>query len=376
MKILLAPDKFKGSLTARQVSQAMANGIQRFDASIETVLHPMADGGEGSLEVLEQLLKPERITLEVPDPLFRPVRASYLWKDQRAYVEMAQASGLELLAPAERNCLYTTTLGTGSLMADALDRGATELYLFIGGSATNDAGLGVARALGYRFLDEDNQEIEPIGKELVRLAAIDTSQLRYDFSQVKVYVVCDVQNVLYGPAGAAYVYGPQKGADAAALRVLDDGLRQVSRVVQADLGITLNNLAGGGAAGGVGAGAVAFLGAEILPGTDTLMQITQFYEQLAEVDLIMTGEGKLDEQTLHGKLVQGVVQAGRQRGIPVAAICGTCTVDKALLYEAGLRQVAEVLPRCKTLQEAMTQAGPVVEELAYEIIKTFRSVGT
>ena len=259
MKVLISPDKFKGSLSAQEVCEAIDRGVKKFDQRIETIFHPLADGGEGTLENLQSSLELESVVVEVNDPLFRPVKAEYKIGGGNAYIEMAAASGLPLLTVQERNCLYTTTYGTGELMLHAINKGVNNIYLFVGGSATNDGGIGMANALGYQFYDAENNELSPIGKELINISRIDHSKMKMDINKINLTAVCDVKNPLFGPEGAAYIYGPQKGGNEEEIKMLDKGLRNLSEVVYSTLGKDIANLEGGGAAGGISAGAMLFV---------------------------------------------------------------------------------------------------------------------
>lgn len=369
MNILIAPDKFKGSLSAHEVAEAVAKGLSRHSSKVTPILHPMADGGEGSLLILGALIGAEQVYATVHDPLFRQIETYYLRKNKTAYVELAMASGLELLAPSERSALHTTTLGTGELIADALAKGAEEIYLFIGGSATNDAGLGIAQALGYTLLDEKGVVIRPIGGELSRLARIETTNVLPALRNAAVRVVCDVKNPLHGPEGAAYVYAAQKGANQEQIALLDQGLKNVGAILKKELGIAVEDLAGAGAAGGVGAGAVAFLRAKILPGVQTFMEITDFKSKLAQADLLITGEGKLDTQTLQGKVVHGLLQAAHEYRVPSMVVCGVNTLTPGQTASLGLVALGEVMEHCTSQEQAMRQAGAVVEQLAFEMMQ-------
>ncbi|MDP4680019.1 MAG: glycerate kinase, partial [Cyclobacteriaceae bacterium] len=342
MKILISPDKFKGSLSAQEVCEAVHRGIKRFDDKIGTVFHPLADGGEGTLENLESSLDLKTLYAAVNDPLFRPIKAEYKMSKESAYIEMAAASGLPLLTEEERNCLYTTTFGTGELILDAVKNGARHIYLFVGGSATNDAGIGMAAALGYQFFDSENRQITPIGGELNKLDRIEKANLKFDLDQIRITVVCDVKNPLFGLEGAAYIYGPQKGANAEEIKLLDDGLRNFSKVVESNFGMDISKLEGGGAAGGISAGAVVFLNADIKPGIQTIFEITEYEKKLDSIDLIITGEGKLDLQTIHGKVIHGVDQISSKYGIPYAIICGIAEDLEMLERELNASQILQI----------------------------------
>ncbi len=369
MKILIAPDKFKGSLTAVEVCRAIERGIKKYDPAIETILQPLADGGEGTLEILGNTLDLETVFLTVNDPLFRPVTAFYKKNNHTAFIEMATASGLGLLNENERNCLFTTTYGTGEMILDAIEKGVENIFLFVGGSATNDAGMGMATALGYCFLNKNRNKLKPVGANLIAVNFIDKNALKFDPSNINVTVVCDVKNVLFGKDGAAHIYAPQKGAGASAVQLLDNGLRHFSKIIKRDIGKDVSKVKGGGAAGGLGAGAVAFLNASIRPGIETVMEITAFKKQLTDVDLVITGEGKFDHQTGKGKLVEGVARACREKGIPVAAVCGKLEVDAETLKQMGIDHWAEIMSEGVTLEQAVKEAAGRLEGLVFGMVR-------
>lgn len=343
MRILIAADSFKDALSAPRVCRAIATGIRRIHPDAQITEFPLADGGEGTFGVLTYHLDLKTVEAETLDPLFRPLRATYgLSADgQTAVVEMAAASGLQLLRPEERDPLRTTTLGTGLLLADALRRGATHVVLAIGGSATNDGGVGMASALGWRFLDTAGQEIRPMGGTLHRIARIVAPDGPNTFKQVE--VICDVTNPLLGTTGAAQVYGPQKGADAAAVTALDAGLQHLEQLVEWQLGRPgLAHTPGAGAAGGLGFGAMAFLDATLRRGIDLVLDLTHFDVALAGADLVITGEGQLDGQTLHGKLIHGICQRAAPFGVPVVALCGRLAATPEQVRAIGLQQAISI----------------------------------
>ena len=367
MNILIAPDKFKGSLSAIAVCDAIEAGLMRFDPATEVQKLPLADGGEGTLDVLRSCLDLQTISRTVSDPLFRPVTASYQMGGEIAYIEMAAASGLPLLTAAERDCRYTTTLGTGELIADALHKGAKEIYLFVGGSATNDAGIGMAQALGYRFLDKSDQALQPVGDNLVHIHRILPPEKALP-EALRCFVVCDVQNPLYGPDGAAHVYGPQKGASPATVAALDLGLQHVAALFRDQLSRDVAMIPGAGAAGGIAAGAMVFLHARIRPGIQTLMDLVGFDEFAQKADLILTGEGKMDMQTLSGKVIYGVAMAAQQLGKPLGVICGASEVSTADIEKLGIARVLPVMNGTVPLDEAMQDAAKWVSLRAYELM--------
>ena len=371
VNFVLVPDKFKGSLTALEVCHLVERGIKRYDPTVQVRSIPLADGGEGTLDILIPRLGLDTVRTTVPDPLFRPMMAHYGRKNNEAYVEMAVASGLPLLKEAERDPLRTTSLGTGVLLRHAIERGAQRVYLFVGGSATNDAGLGLAQALGYRFLDVQGQELSPVGDNLIRVARIVEEQLLPQLADVEIRVVSDVNNPLYGSQGAAQVYAPQKGATAAAVHLLEQGLTNIANRMQDFSGNDVRNVPGAGAAGGIGAGAVAFLGAQLLPGIDTMLDLYQARQAIAEADLVMSGEGKIDAQTLHGKVVKGVGDVCRQHNVPLNVICGTLEASAAELKQLNVQRAYAVRNGSMSLAEALSCTETRVEALAYRMIADF-----
>jgi glycerate 2-kinase len=359
MTILLAPDKFRGSLTARQVCEAMSEGIRLANPGNHIVALPLADGGEGTAQCLTDATNGTWHTATVSDPLGRAIQAGFGLSGDKttAFIELAQASGLTLLADGERNPLKTNTFGAGQLIRAALDMGVRQVVLGIGGSATTDAGTGMAAALGWRFLDVTGQPFVPTGETLIHISQVlppETNAFRDAVGEsVRIDIACDVANSLFGPNGAASVYGPQKGATPNAVNQLDAGLRHVARLVREQLGLDLADVPGAGAAGGAGFGAMAFLGATLRPGVDLVLDTAGFDAHLANADLVLTGEGKLDEQTIQGKLVNGVCRrAGRGR-VPVVAICGTLDLDPAQIQTLGLTAAFSILNRPQSLGEAV-----------------------
>lgn len=323
MKIVLAPDKFKGALSSLEFCRIFKKGFSEVWPEANIISKPMADGGDGTLEVINHYLHAKRRSLQVNDPLFRPLEGHYSINPSTkiAYIEMAIASGLECLHPEERNCMLTTTLGTGELIRDAIHQGAKHIILGIGGSATNDAGMGMAQALGYRFLDRQGKELAPIGKNLVRVYSIQSPEEKI-WRRVRLEVACDVENPLFGPQGAAYVYGPQKGANSTEIAHLDQGLQNFANLIENTAGIDVQQLPGAGAAGGLGAGLVGFIGAELVSGFSVIAARADLEESCAEANWIVTGEGQLDSQTLSGKTIAGVWAIAQKHQIPLAAFCG------------------------------------------------------
>lgn len=325
MKLVLAIDTFKGSLSSREVADAFERGFRQGCPACEMVKVSIADGGEGTCQALVETLQGEWVEAEVCDPLMRPIRARYGLIDQGrcAVLEMAAASGLPLVRPEERDALAANTFGTGQLIADALDRGARRLWIGIGGSATTDGGVGMLAALGYRFLDREGRPIDHFGGGmLAEIASIDASHRHPALEECSLVVACDVTNPLYGPEGAAYVFAPQKGADAAMVQQLDAGLRSYGRVLEAFCGYAVAEMAGAGAAGGLGAGLSAVLGGRLVRGVEMVLDAMQFDRLIEGADLVVTGEGRLDRQTVMGKAPSGVLGRALKQQIPTVAIGG------------------------------------------------------
>jgi len=363
MKILIATDKFKDSLTAKEVCEGLKRGILRTfsTAKIETL--PLADGGEGTLETLQSAWGGDFITCEVKDPLSRKIAANYLWieEKQTAIIEMARASGIELLKQNERNCLITSTYGTGELINDALEKGAKEIILTFGGSATNDAGIGMATALGYEFLTKKGEILEPIGKNLQEISLINIEKIHPKLSQTKFIVATDVSNPFYGKEGASYVFSPQKGANNQAVKILDLGLQNLNQLIKKDFNIDLQTVSGSGAGGGIGGGAVAFLKAEIKSAAQWILDINHIERQLKNVDLLITGEGKIDSQTWQGKLISQLVLQAEQTQTPVILVCGTLHDVESVIAQHSVLYASSILNEPMNLEKALENAFELVE---------------
>lgn len=325
MKVVLAFDSFKGSLSSLEVADAVAQELLEAAPGCEMLKIAIADGGEGTVLALTQTTGGELAEVMVNDPLGRPLRATYGLIDQgrTAVMEMASASGLALLSREERMPLLTSTFGFGQMVADALDRGCRRFLIGIGGSATNDGGTGMLSALGYRFLDSDGQVLDGCGASLERIAVIDDSSIHESLRDSEFIIACDVTNPLCGPDGAAFVYAPQKGADAEMVRLLDRGLANLAECIRAYNGKDVMNMPGAGAAGGLGAAFSAFLDARLERGVDMVLDAVRFDELIAGSALVLTGEGRMDAQTLMGKAPAGVMRRAAAQGIPTVAICGT-----------------------------------------------------
>ena len=354
MKIVLAIDSFKGSLNSQEAGLAAIEGIQAVLPSCITELIPIADGGEGMLSVMMHTTQGRLQCLEAHNPCMESIPTAYgiSLDGTTAFIEMASISGLPLINKVKRNPMKTTTYGTGELIRDALDKGCTEFIIGIGGSATNDAGTGMLQALGFRFLEKQGKALGQGGEILPQIIHIDRQNVHPPVKNAHFIVACDVQNPFYGPNGAAAVYARQKGADDAMIEELDRGMRSFAQIILKETGRDISNIPGSGAAGGMGGGMLAFLNAELRSGADLLLDLSQFESKIADADLIITGEGRIDRQSLMGKIPGKILEIGKRKGIPVIAIAG-CVEDEGMLLKAGFRGVYSTKPQDMTLEEAM-----------------------
>ncbi|GAB4569152.1 MAG: glycerate kinase [Anaerolineae bacterium] len=377
MKVLLAPNAFKGALSAPQAAACIARGLERSGLVCEIVQLPIADGGDDTLEVLVTAGGNVYPAI-VEGPLRRPVEAAWamLADGETAVVEMARASGLKLLQDDERNPLATSTYGTGQLIAHAVQAGARRIIVGVGGSATVDGGAGCMQALGVRFLDADGFEVPRGGGALGRVAQIDTSGLLAPLREgwVQVLVACDVDNPTLGPNGAAAVFGPQKGATPEQVAQLDANLSHFFGLVADQVGVDVRQLPGGGAAGALSAGLAAFLGAELRSGIDLVLDALHFEDRLQDVDLVITGEGRMDSQTLSGKGPFGVAQTARQHGVPTVALVGGIGDGEAALHEV-LTAVIPIAPGPIALEDALADAESLLERAAFRVGRLLRLGG-
>lgn len=353
-KIIIATDSFKGCLNSSEVALAVEEGIRAVLPESDVLRFPVADGGEGILDVLVNASLGKYIPVRSHDPLMQPIEARYgvSGDNKTALIEMAVASGLPLVPVHLRNPLLTTTWGTGELIKDALSRGYRNFILGIGGSATNDAGLGVLQALGFRFLDGENRALGVGGEVMEKVVAIDCSAALPSLKEARFTVACDVDNPFCGTNGAATVFAPQKGADAAMTERLDAGMRSLATVIQSATGKDISRMPGAGAAGGLGGSLAAFLNAALLSGIGLLLDTLCFDQKIAGSDLIITGEGTIDRQTLSGKVPFGILQAAQKQHIPVVAIAGKVE-DKEMLMKAGFADVCAINPEGISLEKAM-----------------------
>lgn len=373
MYILVAPDKFRGSLEASEVCQSISEGIRLAYPDAEIVNIPLADGGEGTTRILTERSDGKFVTAVVHDPQGRYIEAEYgiSGDGTTAFIEMAAASGLNLLKPFEQNPLLTSTIGTGELILHAIEAGVKEIILGIGGSATTDAGIGMAYALGYEFFDENKEALAPTGGNLSRIKLISSEKVYQKLKSIRFTVACDVTNPLYGESGAAYVYGPQKGASKTIVSQLDQGLRNIASVAAETFGYDISDKPGTGAAGGLGAGVLWFLDAALREGVGIVMERCNIENHIKNADLVITGEGKVDEQTLSGKVVKGLADLCQKYQVPLAVVCGTLMITSSETKEAGITYAVSVLNRPMTLAQAEDEAYSLVRGATFQLVRLF-----
>lgn len=364
-RFVVSPDKFKGSLGAAQVAQAIGTGLRRGWAGVEVVLLPVADGGEGTVEAAVAAGFEHR-TIRVTGPDGAPLEAGFAIQGDRAVVELAEASGLRHLAADSLLPMTATTRGTGELIGAALDAGAREIVLGVGGSATTDGGVAMMQALGVRALDAGGADIGPGGAALAAVDRVDVSGLDPRLASVRVVLAGDVDNPLSGEHGAAAVYAPQKGADPEQVAELDEALARWGRVLARDLGVDVAATPGAGAAGGTGSAAIAFLGAEVRSGIELMLEVVGFHDAVRGADWVVTGEGSLDAQSLAGKAPVGVARAARAAGVPVVAMVGRNEVGEADLHQVGITRAYDLLSRATDLEHARRDAAALLEAVAAE----------
>lgn len=370
-RVIVAPDSFKESLASPEVAAAIARGVRRVLPKAEIFTCPMADGGEGLGDCLHAALGGEKHILMVTGPLGQPVTAEWVALDtQTAVIEMAAASGLALVPRLARNPLQATSFGTGELMRAALDAGCRRIIVGVGGSATSDGGTGMAQALGVRFLDAGGSPLPAGVPALLNLAGIDMSGLHPALAEAEVIAACDVSNPLCGPLGAAYVYAPQKGASPEQVALLDAALARLGQVAAADLGKDLACCPGAGGGGGMGYGLMTFAGAGLVSGLDLVCRLTGFDELLAAgADLVITGEGQINEQTLYGKVPAGIASRAKKHGIPVLALAGSVALSAQAAAQHGIDAMASIAPGPITLDECMARTPELLADAAERALR-------
>jgi len=371
MKIVIAPDSFKGSLSAFEAGKAIREGIFKVDPAIETVLIPMADGGEGTVQSLIDASGGIMVELMVHDPLFRRIKSFYgiMGDGKTAVIEMAASSGLPLLKPDERNPLKTSSIGTGELIIDAMNKGCNKIILGLGGSATNDGGTGMAQALGVSFRNKKGKELRMTGEALLKIHSVDISGIDQRIKNVQFTAACDVENPLCGENGASNIYGRQKGANETDIKTLDNGLAHLSQIMQNEYGFDFKDFQGAGAAGGLGYGVLCFLKARLEKGIEIVARETRLAEKMEGADLVITGEGKIDSQTAFGKTPFGVAQLAKQKNIPVAAIAGSLGEGYKTLYNKGFDEIYSIMDESMSLKYAIENAALLLENSAENAIR-------
>ncbi|SDZ61184.1 glycerate kinase [Evansella caseinilytica] len=374
-KIVIAPDSFKESVTAKEAAEAIERGFRSvYSDAIDVDLIPMADGGEGTTQSLADALKGEIHEKVVSGPLGTPVKAVFAVSGDKttAVIEMAEASGLGLVPKEKRNPLLTTTYGTGELIKAALDLGVSKIILGIGGSATNDGGAGMIEALGGGLYEENGKKLSRGGAALKKLAQLDLTNMDPRLNGVEVIVACDVNNPLLGPDGASAVYGPQKGATDAMVAELDEALKHYNEVLVQVTGNDVKDVPGAGAAGGLGTGLMACLGARLERGVEIILNETRFRERISDASLVITGEGRMDGQTIHGKTPIGVAKAAKENNLPVIALCGTLGKGHEAVFEHGIDAVFSIVPGPCNVEEAIKNGSVYLESLAGNVAKLLK----
>ena len=374
MKIVIAPDSFKGSLSAKDVAENIKIGVLRVYKDIDIQCVPMADGGEGTVQSLVDATGGKILSARVKGPLLEEVDAFYgiLGDGKTAVIEMAAASGLPLVADNQRNPMITTTYGTGELIKHALDMDCSEIIIGIGGSATNDGGFGMAKALGVKFLDQEGLDIGHGGGSLSKLYKIDISEMDKRIKDCKITVACDVDNPLCGPRGATYIFGPQKGAQGEMLEILDKNLEHYAKIIKSTLNIDIKDSPGAGAAGGLGGGLMAFMDVKLQKGIDIVIETVKLDEYMKGADLVITGEGMIDYQTQYGKTPYGVAKAAKKYNIPVVALVGQIGKNANVLYDMGIDSIFSLVDGPMSLENAITKSADLLQDAAERIIRLYK----
>ena len=374
-KFILAPDSFKESMTAKEVCLAMEKGIKKAIQDAECIYVPMADGGEGTLQSLVDATNGRIYYKEVLGPLGNKVKARYgiLGDNKTGIIEMAEASGLHLVEREKRNPMLTTSYGTGELIKAVLDKGVDRIIIGLGGSATNDAGVGMLQALGVRFLDKENKEIAFGGGELNKIAKIDLSNFDKRIRDIKIEAACDVNNLLTGERGASYVFGPQKGATKEMVEILDSNLKHFAELVYDEFNIDIDNISGAGAAGGLGSTLVGFCNAKLNKGIDIVIKYSKLEEKLQGADYVFTGEGSIDSQTKFGKTIAGIAKLAKKYDIPVIALAGEVGDGIEDLYDLGISSIFGILPGIISLEEALKDGSKNIERTSENIVRLLKT---
>ncbi len=371
MKLIFASDSFKGSLSSRRTAELLTKAAYEVFGECECIGVPVADGGEGTVDAVIDVLNGKKVSVTVYDPLMNRIQASYGIAGDRAIIEMAEASGLTLVPEDKRDPMNTTTFGTGELILDALSRGCRELYIAIGGSATNDSGMGCLRALGAKFLGKNGNELFGCGRDLADVAEINLDSLDKRLSETAITVLCDVKNPLCGENGAAYTFAKQKGATPKAMELLEKGMRIYRDVIRKQFGIDCDTIVGAGAAGGLGAALKVFLNATMQSGIETVLDLIGFDDQLSGANLVVTGEGRADAQSVCGKVMQGVGLHAKAKGVPVIGLCGSLGDGAEELLNCGITKLFALSDSANSIEDAIANAERCYYETA---VRMFREV--
>ena len=372
-KCIVISDSFKGTLSSLEICRIARESIPRFFPDCQVLTAPVADGGEGLVECFETAIGAQPVTVSVTGPLGRSVQATYARKDKLAIVEMAAAAGLPMMG-GNGDPAQTTTYGVGEMIRHAIENGCTDILLGLGGSATNDGGCGCAAALGTGFYDKHGKRFIPTGATLERIETIRVSDGWTMPEEVRITVMCDVDNPLYGPTGAAYIFGPQKGADTAMVAQLDQGLRKLDAVMKKDLGVSVADVPGAGAAGGMGAGCMAFLHAELKPGIECVLDTIGFNAMLEDAELVITGEGRIDSQSVHGKVISGIAKRTRSRGIPLIALVGGIAEGAEAGYDLGVTAMFGIDRSAQDFHEFAADSAKYYQRTLEDILRLIAAV--
>lgn len=378
MKFLFASDSFKGTLSSERIIELLTQAAKDVFPECEVLGVPIADGGEGTVEALISATKGNKQIVQVHGPLMELTESYYgIIHEDTAVIEMAAASGLPMIPKSRRNPLNTTTYGTGELIREALDAGYRKIFIAIGGSATNDGGMGAMSALGIRFLDEDGSRLQGTGAELSKVVDIDVSELHPGVMQSEITVMCDVNNPLTGPEGATYTFGKQKGATPEILDEIEEGMKHYARIIRDQFGVDANEIPGAGAAGGLGAALCIFLQAKMVSGIETVLDLIDFKSLLDDVDIVITGEGRIDWQSAYGKVPSGVGKRCKEKGVPVIAIVGGIGEGVEKIYDFGVESIISTINGAMKIEEALERADELyisAAERLFRIIKVGMSI--